>query len=62
MTKPQVSLDEALRYDKNALLAEIEKRKDNIKIFQDAIDNEEIEIERLKQMVVLIEANESLKR
>lgn len=49
---------EALRYDKPALEAEIARRRKNIKLFQDQIRSEEKEIERLWQIIAIIDANQ----
>ncbi len=54
-----VTLAEALNYNKDALVNDIEKRKKNIEIFRKAIDDEEIAIDRNRQMIALIEANKS---
>jgi len=48
---------EALSYQKENLLAHIEKRKSNIKIFEDAIQNERNQIEKETKMIAIIEAN-----
>ncbi len=52
---------EALQYEKDALLAGIEKRKNNIKIFEEAITKEGEEIEREKEMIKIIELHQDVK-
>jgi len=51
-----VSPQDALRYNKEALLAEIERRKKNIEIFKAEIAKDEAEIARLQQIIAIIEA------
>jgi len=53
---PPVSPQDALRYNKEALLAEIERRKKNIEIFKAEIAKDEAEIARLQQIIATIEA------
>ncbi|MCX6816695.1 MAG: hypothetical protein NTZ93_02440 [Candidatus Beckwithbacteria bacterium] len=53
-----VTKAEALRYDKTSLEAEVSHRRKNIKLFQDQITNEEKEIERLWQIIAIIDANQ----
>jgi hypothetical protein len=55
-TKP-VTKEEALRYDKTALEADITRRRGSIKLFQGEIAKEEAEIQRLFQIIAIIEAN-----
>lgn len=50
-----VTKEEALQYEKDALLAHIEKRKANIKLFEDTIQKERDGIDRDKEMIRLIE-------
>ncbi len=57
-----VTPEEALQYEKDALLAGIEKRKKNIKIFEDAITKELLEIEREKEMIRIIELHQNAKK
>jgi len=54
--QPPISPQDALRYNKEALLAEIERRKKNIEIFKAEIAKDEAEIARLQQIVAMIEA------
>lgn len=56
LTKP-VTKEEALRYNKTALEGEIARRRKNIKLFQDEIAKEEAEIQRLFQIIAIIDAN-----
>jgi hypothetical protein len=56
-----VTVEEALRYDKEALTAGIEKRKQNIKVFEEAIAKEHELIQREMQMITLIEAHKAQK-
>jgi hypothetical protein len=60
MTDPSlpVTKDEALRYSKPALEQEIARRRRNIKLFQEQIRNEEAEIQRLFQIIAIIDANQ----
>lgn len=46
--------EEALRYNKDALLAEIERRKKNIEIFKAEIEKDEAEIKKLEQIIAII--------
>lgn len=55
-TRP-VTKEEALRYDKSALEADIARRRKSIKLFQDEIAKEEVEINRLFQIIAIIDAN-----
>lgn len=55
---PPVSPQDALRYNKEALLAEIERRKKNIEIFKAEIAKDEAEIARLQQIIALIDAQQ----
>ena len=59
MTDPQlpVTKEEALRYSKPALEAEIDRRRKNIKLFQEQVANEEQEIQRLFQIIAIIDAS-----
>lgn len=50
-----VTPDEALQYDKDALIRDIEKRRQNIEVFRKAISDEETAIDRNRQMVAIIE-------
>ncbi len=52
-----VTKEEAMRYDKDSVVAEVERRKKNLKIFQDQIMQEEREIQRLYQIIAIIDAN-----
>jgi len=56
-----VSELEAFKYEKNALIAGIEKRKDNIRIFEEAIAKENEEMEREKEMIKIIELHQKAK-
>ena len=56
-TTHPVTKEEALRYDKTALEADIARRRKNIKLFQGEIAKEEAEINRLFQIIAIIEAN-----
>jgi len=49
--------EEALKYDPVALQSEVERRRRNIKLFQDQISQEEKEIERLWQIIGIINAS-----
>lgn len=53
--QPEITPEEALRYDLDSLLRENEKRQQNIEIFKKAIREEKENIERNLQMVSLIE-------
>lgn len=55
-TRP-VTKEEALRYDRSALEADVARRRKNIKLFQDEISKEESEINRLFQLIAVIDAN-----
>jgi len=55
-TKP-VTKEEALRYDKTALEADIARHQKNIELFQGEIAKEQIEINRLSQIIAIIDAN-----
>lgn len=55
-TQP-VTKEEALRYDREAIEAEIARRRKNIKLFQEEIAKEELEIQRLFQIIAIIDAN-----
>ena len=52
-----VTKEEALRYDKTSLEADIARRRNNIKIFQGEIAKEEKEIQRLFQIIAIIDVN-----
>jgi len=52
-----VTKEEALRYDKTAIEGEVARRRKNIKLFQDQISQEEAEIQRLFQIIAIIDAN-----
>jgi len=54
--QPPVSPQDALRYNKQALLGEIERRKKNIEIFRAEIAKDEAEIARLQKIIDMIEA------
>ncbi|OGC61192.1 hypothetical protein A2890_01530 [candidate division WWE3 bacterium RIFCSPLOWO2_01_FULL_53_14] len=56
-----VTEKEALQYEKEALFAGLEKRKQNIKIFEEAIAKEHEEIEREKEMIKIIELHQNVK-
>ena len=56
-----VTKEEALCYNKDDLIKHIEKRKNNIKIFEKAIYDEENEILRENQMIKIIEAHDDIK-
>jgi len=53
-----ITKDEALRYSKPAIEGEISRRRKNIKLFQEQITNEEAEIQRLFQIIAIIDANQ----
>lgn len=55
-TRP-ITKEEALRYDKTALVADIARRRNSIKLFQGEIAKEEAEINRLFQIIAIIDAN-----
>lgn len=58
MDQPRpVTKEEALRYDKTALEADVVRRRKNIKLFQEEIGKEEAEIQRLFQIIAIIDAN-----
>jgi hypothetical protein len=50
----KVSIDEALQYDKDALEAEIEKIELNIELFEKAIADERVRIDKNRQMIDII--------
>jgi len=52
---------EALKYERDALLTGIEKRKDNIRILEEAIAKENEEMEREKEMIKIIELHQKAK-
>jgi hypothetical protein len=52
-----VTKEEALRYDKSSLEADIVRRRNSIKLFQGEIAKEETEINRLFQIIAIIDAN-----
>jgi len=52
-----VTKEEALRYDKSALEQDIARRRNSIKLFQGEIAKEEAEIQRLFQIIAIIDAN-----
>jgi len=56
-----VTEKEALQYEKDALLKGLEKRRQNIKIFEEAIVKEHEEIEREKEMIKIIELHQNVK-
>ena len=58
MTDPTlpVTKEEALRYSKPDLEAEVARRRKNIKLFQEQVTNEEREIQRLFQIIAIIDA------
>jgi len=60
MTDPTlpVTKEEALRYNKPALEAEIARRRKNIKLFQEQVESEDKEIQRLFQIIAIIDANQ----
>lgn len=47
-----------LKYKKEDLLEHIDKRKDNIKVFETAIQNERNEIKKELEMINIIEIHE----
>ena len=53
-----VTKEEALRYNKPALEADVTRRRKNIKLFQEQIRNEEAEIEHLWKIIAIIDANQ----
>ena len=55
-TRP-VTKEEALRYDKSAIEADVVRRRKNIKLFQEQISQEEQEINRDFQIIAIIDAN-----
>ncbi|PJE51965.1 hypothetical protein COV28_01475 [candidate division WWE3 bacterium CG10_big_fil_rev_8_21_14_0_10_48_23] len=55
MTEIEPVEEEALRYDLEALKANVVKKEKNIGIFEEAIKKERDEIERLKQMIAVLE-------
>lgn len=54
---PPISKEEAMRYDRASLTADIERRKKNIELFKGEITKEETEIQRLFQIIAIIDAN-----
>ncbi|KKP72463.1 MAG: hypothetical protein UR68_C0015G0024 [Candidatus Roizmanbacteria bacterium GW2011_GWA2_35_19] len=56
-TLPPITKEEALRYDKAALENDVSRRRKNIKLFQDQIAQEEAEIQRIWQIIAIIDAN-----
>ena len=52
-----ITQQEALQYDPNALLLDCEKRKNNIKIFEDTIANELKAISENRYMIAQIDPN-----
>ncbi len=52
-----VTKEEALRYDKTALEADIARRQKNIELFQGEIAKEQVEINRLSKIIAIIDAN-----
>ncbi|MBI5126881.1 hypothetical protein HZA76_00280 [Candidatus Roizmanbacteria bacterium] len=54
---PPITKEEALKYDKTALQTDIERRKKNIELFKGEINKEEAEIQRLFQIIAIIDAN-----
>ena len=57
--QPPVTVEEALRYDAESLQNGVEKAKNNIKIFEDAIDNEHRTITRYQEMIAIIKAHKN---
>ena len=59
MTDPTLPInkEEALRYNKSDLEAEVARRRKNIKLFQNQINDEEKEIQRLFQIIAIFDAN-----
>ena len=59
MTDPTLPINkkEALRYNKSDLEAEVVRRRKNIKLFQNQVNDEEKEIQRLFQIIAIIDAN-----
>lgn len=55
-TKPP-SIEDALRFDKNAIEADNVRRKQNIKLFQDQIAQEEVMIQWNNQVIAIQDAN-----
>ena len=55
-TQP-VTKEEALRYKKEDLEREITKLRQSIKLFQDEISKSEAQINRIFQMIAIIEMN-----
>lgn len=49
---------DALRYSKPACEAEIDRRRKNIKLFEDQIANENEEIRRLSEIIAVIDAHQ----
>lgn len=52
-----VTKEEALRYKKDDLEREIAKHRQSIKLFQDEISKSEAQINRIFQMIAIIEMN-----
>lgn len=52
-----ITKKEALRYNRDALEGEIARRKRNIKLFQAEIAKDEAEIDRLFQIIKIIDAS-----
>jgi hypothetical protein len=57
----RVTVKEALRYNKQALIDEIDKIEANIKIFEDTIAQEKLRIDRNQQMINILEISEQSK-
>lgn len=54
-----ITKEEAMQYDRDSVAAEIEKRERNLSLFQDESQHkqEEREIQRLYQIIAIIDAN-----
>lgn len=52
-----VTKEEALRYKKDDLEREVARHRQSIKLFQDEISKSEAQINRIFQMIAIIEAN-----
>lgn len=50
-----VTKEEALRYKKEDLEREIEKLKQSIKIFENEIEKSNVQINRMQQMITIID-------
>ena len=50
---------EAIQYDIDALRANIGKIEKNIKVFEEAISNEREQMERIRQMITVLEEKKS---